>query len=301
TICTVPLYSSSSSPNPLMAFSSSGRPGRPCLPGMCSCGDPATGTIHAKVVVVGIEPAGAQGEVPGESGPQSGVATLLVEVPAVAATGHPDSALHGPVDHVVVATLCLGPYVDPVQAVPAQVLEGLHGVSDLCLDHEHLRGVTEAGVGPGEDEYVGETGHGGATEGQSVGAPVIDEGTAVGDEDEPGHGRYGEDEYVGETGHGGATEGLGVGAPVVGEGTAVGVEDAPGHGRLGDVEAGAEDDGVDLVLGLHARGVPGHDRVRPDLDDAVRDHVHVGFGQRRVVVVGHQDTFAPGPEVRGDL
>src|SRR5699024_3094482 len=151
-----------------MAFSSSGRPGRTRPPGMCSCGDPATGTIHAQVVVVGIEPACAQGEVPGESGPQSGVATLLVEVPAVAATGQPGRALHGAVDHVVVAARRLGAYVDAVQAVPAQVLEGLHGVPDLCLDHEHLRGVTEAGVGPGEDECVGETGHGGATEGLGV-------------------------------------------------------------------------------------------------------------------------------------
>src|SRR5699024_12232093 len=107
----------------------------------CSCGVPATGTIHAQVVVVGIEPACAQGEVPGESGPQSGVATLLVEVPAVAATGHPDGALHGPVDHVVVAALRLGAYVDPVQAVPAQVRGGRHGRAGLCLDHDHRSAV----------------------------------------------------------------------------------------------------------------------------------------------------------------
>ena len=79
-------------------------------------------------------------------------------------------------------------------------------------------------------------------------------------------------EQVREAGEGGAAEGLRAAARVLGDRDALAVADAVGDRQVGDVEAGAEDDRVDLEL--LAGG--GDDRVRPDLDDAVGDSSQLG-------------------------
>ncbi len=68
------------------------------------------------------------------------------------------------------------------------------------------------------------------------------------------------------------------------------------------MEAGAEDDRVDLALGA----VGGHDRVRADLPDAVRDQLDVRLRERRIPLVRGQDALAaelvarrqPGAQLR---
>src|SRR5690625_3200189 len=163
TTVTTPWYSSSSSSKPLKLCPFSDRGG----------GAAGTGTVHPEVVVVGVEPPGAQREVPGECGPQCGVAALFVQVPAVASAGDPDRALRAPGDHVVVAALGFGARVETVQTVAAQVLERLHRVADLRFDHEDLGRVPEPRVGTGEHEGVGEPGDRGSAVGLSIAAPVV--------------------------------------------------------------------------------------------------------------------------------
>ena len=73
--------------------------------------------------------------------------------------------------------------------------------------------------------------------------------------------------------------------------------DAVGDRHVGDVEAGAEDDRVDLALGA----VGGDQRVAAHLRQAGGDHVDVGLRQRRVVAVGQQDALAADAVVGGEL
>src|SRR5699024_3156269 len=69
------------------------------------------------------------------------------------------------------------------------------------------------------------------------------------------------------------------------------------HGRVGDVEAGGDDEGVDIALGA----VGGDDRMRTHLADAVGDHIDVGPVEGGVVVVRDEHPLAADGEVRGDL
>ncbi len=76
---------------------------------------------------------------------------------------------------------------------------------------------------------------------------------------------------------------------------------ALGDRHVEDVEAGAEDDRVDLALGP----VRAHDRAPADLGDPVGDDLDVRPAQRRQVVVGDQDALAArqvvGRELRAQL
>ena len=71
----------------------------------------------------------------------------------------------------------------------------------------------------------------------------------------------------------------------------------PPDRHVGDLEAGAEDDRVDLAL----LAVAGHDRVRRDLLDAAGEQLDVGLGERRVPLVRGQDPLAADRVAGRDL
>ena len=119
-----------------------------------------------------IEARRAAAEPPGGARPQRRVAAPLVEVPAGAAAGRPDRAGHGPLHAAVPGGLGVLANLDDV-ARPLDVADGVGGVGDLGLDHEYLGAVTEAGVGPDQEEEVREAGHRGALVGLHPLGPAL--------------------------------------------------------------------------------------------------------------------------------
>ena len=117
---------------------------------------------------------------------------------------------------------------------------------------------------------------------------------------EPGVGAD-DHEQVREAGHGRPQVGRHRAVPGLLERAAVGAADQLRERRVGDVEAGAEDDRVDLALG----SVGGRDRVLADALDRLGHHARVLAGQRRVAVVGDQDALAAdrviGRQLRAQL
>ena len=139
-------------------------------------------------------------------------------------------------------------------------LDGVDGVDEvvqLRLDHEHHRGVAEAGVGTDQEEQVRESVHGGAL----VSLLPLSSKTSA-------------------------------------RRASVLADDACEGGGVGDVEAGGDDDRVDLADGAVLRR---RWRSARDLGDAVGDQVDVRPIERRVVVVRDQHALAADLEVRGDL
>src|SRR5690606_5695741 len=113
---------------------------------------------------------------------------------------------------------------------------------------------------------------------------------------QPGVGAHDEEE-VGESGDRGAAQGAHAVPPVVGERSSRAVVDTVGDRHVGDVETGGEDDGVHVVGGA----VGGDQGAAPHFLQTGGDYVHVGAAQRRVVVVGQQDAFAPHDVVGGEF
>src|SRR5215210_4286716 len=66
----------------------------------------------------GVEAPGAAPEVEGPAGPERGVATGVVQIPALTSPGRPDRALHFPLELLVEPVLDLGPDLDSRDAAP---------------------------------------------------------------------------------------------------------------------------------------------------------------------------------------
>ena len=100
-------------------------------------------------------------------------------VPAVAATVLPDGALHLAVNLVGVGLFGICSDLDRQCPALSNGVDGPHDVLHLRLDEEDRRGVPDSGVGPGDDEEVGEAGNRGAEVRARVRIPDVGQGAAV--------------------------------------------------------------------------------------------------------------------------
>ena len=97
-----------------------------------------------------------------------------------------------------------------------------------------------------------------------------------------------QEEEVREAGDRRAAVGLRAAVPVLGQRAALAAADPLGDRHVGDVEAGAEDDRVDLALGA----VGADDRALADLGDAVGDDLDVRLAERRAGSRWREDPLA---------
>src|SRR4051794_11405121 len=110
------------------------------------------------VVVLQVESLEPPGELEGEIGPDGAVAAELVEVPAAAAAGQPHRRHELALQLLVERLLHVRAYAEGGDAALLHQLQCLEDVGELRLDHVDERGVTDAGVRPGQHEQIRETG-----------------------------------------------------------------------------------------------------------------------------------------------
>ena len=114
----------------------------------------------------------------------------------------PHGLLHLAVDVRGVGVLGLGQHLDARGSGVDHLADRAHQVLHLRLDDEDRAGVADAGVGPGDDEEVGEAGHGRAEVGAGELVPDVREAYAVapahvvGDQAVGGVVAGGEDDHV---------------------------------------------------------------------------------------------------------
>ena len=104
-------------------------------------------------------------------------------------------------------------------------------------------------------------------------------------------------EQVGKPGDAHPQVRLGTALPAVGQQLSLTAAHPVAERHVGDMEAGAEDDRVDLVplpVGID-------DGVRGHLGDPGRDHIDVVLTEGRIPGAGPQDSLAPEPVVRDQL
>src|SRR5690606_27585203 len=136
---------------------------------------------HLVVGRVGL--AGAVPVLGGQTGPGGAVDPVAVEVPAAAAAGAPDFVAELALQFGVELVLHRLPDVEVADVAAQQRAQAAHHVVELAFDHEHYRVVPEAGVGPQQEEQVGEAGHGDAQVGLHAFAPGVLELAAVAADD----------------------------------------------------------------------------------------------------------------------
>src|SRR5712691_7464371 len=115
------------------------------------------GVASSLMVLLSIEAPGLTAKIEGVAGPERGVATIGVEVPASTAR-LPDGALHSLLEFSVECLLAIRTNFESLQVAAFHLAQGVQDIGHLRLDHIDHRVVPQAGIWAKQQEEIGEAG-----------------------------------------------------------------------------------------------------------------------------------------------